>query len=301
MRIKVAFWSNPPQNRRWLSTHSRVPEGGSVDGPQEDCLYGIIENMISNENGNIPSKENDTDSESRPWPLIAAVFLIGAASVVFASLSSIAIAVWLALLTVELYRGRTWVRSFILLSAVPILGLTAIICALGSIRFAIASLPFLVSAILLHLPPSRKWFANATAKENATHVSLRRKVVRLSYRAIIATPIAVLLPGMVFFMPSIPGIIKFSRLSGYQTKNELISAEPHEVKKTVEFIQDGTNFTAVILSPTGFLPSGPPIIIYDADGRRIDFTRDSGDNLQFLKRWKSLKKNNNPTPTILRN
>lgn len=242
--------------------------------------------MIPNMNRNFPSKKSENHSDYNPWTVTAAIFLIGATGMVFAALSSVAIAVWLALLTIELYRKETWVRGFILLSALPVSGLIAITIAFGTLRFAIVAIPFLISAILLQLPPPRKWFDKTSTKENATHISRWSKILRLSYRAVIVSPIAVLLPGMIAFTPSIPGIIKFSRLSGYQTKNALLAAEPCEVKKTVEFIQNGTNFTAIFLSPIGLLPSGPPIIIYDANGRRVDCCRDSGDNLRFLKQWR---------------
>ena len=252
--------------------------------------------MIPNKSRTIPSKENGTNTQPKPWTVTAAIFLIVAIGIVFAVLSSLEIAVWLVLLAFELYRRQTWVRGFILLSTLPVAGLIAI-C--GTVRFTLVAIPFLVSTILLYLPPSRKWFNKATAKEYSKHVPMCRNALRLSYRAVIVAPIAVLLIGMIALIPSIPSIIKFARLSGYETKNALIAAEPCEVKKTVEFIQDGTNFTAIFLSPIGFLPSGPPIIIYDADGRRVDYCLDSGDNLQFLKRWRlPPRKDASVSPTV---
>ena len=255
--------------------------------------------MIPDKSRTIPSKENGTNTQPKPWTVTAAIFLLVAIGVVFAALSSIAIAVWLFLLTIELCRGQAWIRSFIALSAFSVSGLFAINCVCGTIRFAIVAIPFVLSAILLYLPPSIKWFAQTATKEDSTHIPVWRNVLQLSYRAVIVVPVVALLLGMIALSPSIPGIIKFSRLSGYQTKDALMAAEPYELKKTIEFIQDGTNFTAIFLSPVGFLPVGPPIIIYDADGRRVDYCLDSGDNLQFLKRWRlPPRKDASVSPTV---
>jgi hypothetical protein len=78
---------------------------------------------------------------------------------------------------------------------------------------------------------------------------------------------------------------KFARLCDYPTKDALIAAEPQEVTRTIAFTQNGTNYTAAVLSCIGFLPSGPAVIIYDADGRLIDRCADSGDNMSFNERW----------------
>ena len=82
-----------------------------------------------------------------------------------------------------------------------------------------------------------------------------------------------------------PGIRKYERLYGYPTKDALLAAEPDEVKKVVDFSQDGTNYTAVVLSWIGFLPSGPAVFIYNEEGVRVDHCSDSGDNDSFLQRW----------------
>ena len=82
-----------------------------------------------------------------------------------------------------------------------------------------------------------------------------------------------------------PGIRKYERLCGYPNKDTLLAAEPDEVKKVVDFSQDGTNYTAVVLSWIGFLPSGPAVFIYNEEGVRVDHCPDSGDNDSFLRRW----------------
>ena len=82
-----------------------------------------------------------------------------------------------------------------------------------------------------------------------------------------------------------PGIRKYERLYGYPNKDALLAAEPDEVKKVIDFSQDGTNYTAVVLSWIGFLPSGPAVFIYNEEGVRVDHCSDSGDNDSFLQRW----------------
>ena len=82
-----------------------------------------------------------------------------------------------------------------------------------------------------------------------------------------------------------PGMRKYNRLCDYPNKDALLAAEPDEVKKVVDFSQNGTNYTAVILSLIGFLPSGPAVFIYNEEGVRVDHCSDSGDNDSFLRRW----------------
>ena len=82
------------------------------------------------------------------------------------------------------------------------------------------------------------------------------------------------------------GIRKYGRLCDYPNKDALLAAEPDEVKKVVDFRQDGTNYTAVVLSWIGFLPSGPAVFIYNEEGIRVDHCSDSGDNDSFLRRWR---------------
>ena len=74
-------------------------------------------------------------------------------------------------------------------------------------------------------------------------------------------------------------------LCDYPNKDALLAAEPDEVKKVVDFSQNGTNYPAVVLSWIGFLPSGPAVFIYNEEGVRVDYCSDSGDNDSFLRRW----------------
>ena len=96
--------------------------------------------------------------------------------------------------------------------------------------------------------------------------------------------LAAIVVGFVVAM-EFPGMRKYERLCDYPNKDALLAAEPDEVKKVVDFSQDGTNYTAVVLSWIGFLPSGPAVFIYNEEGARVDHCSDSGDNDSFLQRW----------------
>ena len=96
--------------------------------------------------------------------------------------------------------------------------------------------------------------------------------------------LAAIFVGLVVAM-EFPGMRKYERLCDYPNKDALLAAEPDEVKKVVDFSQDGTNYTAVVLSWIGFLPSGPAVFIYNEEGIRVDHCSDSGDNDSFLQRW----------------
>ena len=96
--------------------------------------------------------------------------------------------------------------------------------------------------------------------------------------------LAAIVVGLVVEM-EFPGMRKYERLCDYPNKDALLAAEPDEVKNVIDFSQDGTNYTAVVLSWIGFLPSGPAVFIYNEEGIRVDHCSDSGDNDSFLQRW----------------
>lgn len=96
--------------------------------------------------------------------------------------------------------------------------------------------------------------------------------------------LAAIVVGLVVAM-EFPGMRKYERLCDYPNKDALLAAEPDEVKKVIDFSQDGTNYTAVVLSWIGLLPSGPAVFIYNEEGIRVDHCSDSGDNDSFLRRW----------------
>ena len=97
--------------------------------------------------------------------------------------------------------------------------------------------------------------------------------------------LAAIVVGFVVAM-EFPGMRKYERLCDYPNKDALLAAEPDEVQKVIDFSQNGTNYTAVVLSWIGFLPSGPAVFIYNEEGIRVDHCSDSGDNDSFLRRWR---------------
>ena len=104
-------------------------------------------------------------------------------------------------------------------------------------------------------------------------------------KVIVALALVAAIFGVLVFAVEFPGMRKYGRLCDYPNKDALLAAEPDEVKKVINFSQGGTNYTAVVLSWIGFLPSGPAVFIYNDEGVRVDHCSDSGDNDSFLRRW----------------
>jgi len=188
---------------------------------------------------------------------------------------------WILAVDAELHRGRTWIRGLVTLMACASFALLVN----PSLWAWCAIVPLVGAAVLLRLPQSNKWYACAAAAEDIERLAWWRKVARVAYRTLIALPFVIASLCAFLIVPEIPGMRKFARLCDYPTKDALIAAEPQEVSRTIDFTQNGTNYTAVVLSCIGFLPSGPAVIIYDADGRLMDRCADSGDNMSFNERW----------------
>ena len=188
---------------------------------------------------------------------------------------------WVLAVGVELHRGRTWVRGLVTLMACA----SFVALAAPSFWAWCIIVPLVGAAALLRLPPSNKWYACAAAAEGMERLTRWRKAARVTYRTLIALPILIASLCAFLLIPEVPGMRKFARLCDYPTKDALIAAEPQEVTRTIAFTQNGTNYTAVVLSCIGFLPSGPAVIIYDDDGYLIDRCSDSGDNMSFNERW----------------
>ena len=83
----------------------------------------------------------------------------------------------------------------------------------------------------------------------------------------------------------VPYFNTISRLGKYESKDALILNEAEQVTKTFGFVQDGTNYTAIVLKPISALSSGPAVLVADATGHIIDRCRDYGDNMRFRERW----------------
>ena len=230
----------------------------------------------------------------KPWTVKVATLLIDVLCAVVAwrligseiscwrfELRDFLLSFWVLAVDAELHRGRTWIRGLVTLMACASFALLVN----PSLWAWCAIVPLVGAAVLLRLPPSNKWYACAAAAEGMERLAWWRKAARVAYRTLIALPFVIASLCAFLIVPAIPGMRKFARLCAYPTKDALIAAEPQEVSRTIDFTQNGTNYTAVVLSCIGFLPSGPAVIIYDADGYLIDRCSDSGDNMSFNERW----------------
>ena len=226
-----------------------------------------------------------------PWTVKAATLLIDVLCAVvgcwifesgrFRNWQDWIVLAWVLAVDAELHRGRTWIRGLITLMACASFALLAN----PSFWAWCVIVPLAGAAVSLRLPPSNKWYACAAAAEDMEALAWWHKAGRLACRTLIALPFVIASLCAFLIAPAIPGMRKFARLCDYPTKDALIAAEPQEVTRTIAFTQNGTNYTAVVLSCIGFLPSGPAVIIYDADGRLIDRCADSGDNMSFNECW----------------
>lgn len=83
----------------------------------------------------------------------------------------------------------------------------------------------------------------------------------------------------------VPGVRRFHRYCGHPNNEMLLAAESTDVVRCVDCSENGTNVTIVVMKACGFLPSGPAVLVYDADGRLIDRTEDEGDDGCFQRKW----------------
>ena len=89
--------------------------------------------------------------------------------------------------------------------------------------------------------------------------------------------------GLLLFMivwsklQNIPGHNRLERYMSYGSLQEMAAAETNDIRQIIPFYQDGSNFTAVVAGICRWPASGPAVLIYDHDGKRIDYCRDIGD------------------------
>ena len=145
------------------------------------------------------------------------------------------------------------------------------------------ALAFSLPALLVCLPSSGRWFAavgamRSTKKSSSGCPGCAVKILTW----VVTVPVAFL---VLIASLEIPGINKSARLGKYESKDALISNEAEQVTKTFDFVQNGTNYTAIVLTPIGALASGPAVFVADATGRIIARCRDYGDNMRFRERW----------------
>lgn len=187
---------------------------------------------------------------------------------------------WFGCLDMEVRWGHRWGRWLAVLTAVASLDL---LTAFPGWRCLIGILPMVSAAVLLFLPPSGRWFAEAARIAAARPVSAWWKVWRVTYKALVAVPAVLTAAIGILFLPETPGIWKFHRLCSYPGKAALLAAEPDEVTRIVDFPQDGRSYTAVVLTPMGYSPVGPAVIVYNGQGEMVGHCRDSGENFANLK------------------
>lgn len=187
---------------------------------------------------------------------------------------------WFGCLDMEVRWGHRWGRWLAVLTAVASLDL---LTAFPGWRCLIGILPMVSAAVLLFLPPSGRWFAEAACIEASFPVAAWWKIWRIVYKTLIALPAVLAAIIALVFLPETPGIWKFHRLCSYPGKAALLAAEPGEVTQIVDFTQDGRSYTAVVLTPMSYSPIGPAVIVYNGQGEMVDYRRDSGENFAYLK------------------
>ena len=184
-----------------------------------------------------------------------------------------------------LQQGREWVAELLVVWVVICGVLGAVLSFVVSQNWIVGclALAFALPALLACLPSSRRWFAAVGAMRSAKKSSsgfLCGVVKILAW--VVTVPVAFV---VLVALLEIPGLNTAARLVKYERKDALISTETELVTKTFDFVQDGSNYTAIVLTPIGALPSGPAVCVADATGRIIDRCRDYGDNMQFRERW----------------
>lgn len=82
-----------------------------------------------------------------------------------------------------------------------------------------------------------------------------------------------------------PGSRQFARFLKYPDKESLLAAEATNVWAVIECETNGTKVTIIDAGWFGFMPSGPGMLVYDAEGKLVDRTRDLGDDPRFKEKW----------------
>ena len=187
-----------------------------------------------------------------------------------------------------LQRGREDVAELLVGWVVicGILGGVLSLCILCPSQDMIAgclALALALPVLLLCLPSAKQWFTavgamRATKKPSPGCLGVATRVLAWG----VSAPVAFV---VLIALLEIPGLNKGARLGKYESKDALILNEAEEVTKTFDFVQDGSNYTAIVLKPIGALPSGPAVFVADATGRIIARCRDYGDNMGFRDRW----------------
>ena len=249
--------------------------------------------------------KKEIDLPKMPWtvrvPMLElytlAVSCVGYAVYLTSPLTAVAEGFLIFLALIFFWFGRGLQRGHE--DVVELLVLRVVICGvLGAVLSFVISqnwiggciaVAFALPALLVCLPSSKRWFAAVGAMRADKKYSsgcLGGAARILAW--VVTLPVAFV---VLVALLEIPGFNKSKRLVKYGSKGTLISAEAEQVTKTFDFVQNGTNYTAIVLKPIGAFPSGPAVFIADATGRSIDRCRDYGDNMRFRERWEFSWKN----------
>lgn len=158
-----------------------------------------------------------------------------------------------------------------------------ILCPSQGITVGCLALALALPALLVCLPSAKQWFTaagamRATKKPSSGCPGVAARILAWA----VSVPVAFV---VLIALLEIPGLNKGARLGKYESKDALILNEAEQVTKTFDFVQGGSNYTAIVLKPIGALPSGPAVFVADATGRIIARCRDYGDNMRFRERW----------------
>lgn len=82
-----------------------------------------------------------------------------------------------------------------------------------------------------------------------------------------------------------PACKRFGRYCAYKTQEEFMAAESNVVEKVETVEVNGARYTLVNVGWLGFLPSGAAYLVYDAEGKLVDHTRDEGEDSRFQRKW----------------
>ena len=83
----------------------------------------------------------------------------------------------------------------------------------------------------------------------------------------------------------LPDARRFKQYCEYPNKDALLAAEAQNVVSSTDCVLNGTNVTVVSMGYLGLMSSGEAMLVYDAEGKLIDWTGDEGENGRFQRKW----------------
>ena len=111
------------------------------------------------------------------------------------------------------------------------------------------------------------------------------KICREVVKVVVAIVAVVVALVALVIVLELPDARRFKRYCEYPNKDALLAAEAQNVVNSTDCVLNGTNVTIISMGPLGFLPSGAVMLVYDAEGKLIDRTRDEGEDGRFQRKW----------------